>query len=276
MKNGKSNLIRDLIELIVVIAVWGILFYGFLVLVKTCATETVRHAEMKSAEAAVVSEEAILTALRYADGQTDDGATQTALKVYTEGTGTPPPSWFRPGEEMAVEWESEEWLAVGEQSSAQEQPTAHPPEGIDPGGMDYNICSTLWGWDGHSCEVWEMDLFSRIVYLEFNGTEPECMNAGIDSILNLWESGYFGRTIFETLSATAENGALVYTTYGYVWDWDYDYTVLQEIKTLCAKRFVNGPQYECHFFQLYGFPWWAQPLYEIDQVYFSTFKEGTR
>jgi len=146
----------------------------------------------------------------------------------------------------------------------------------DIGCPDWNVNSSIVGWDGHRMEAWEMDLFARIVYLEFNGTEPECMNAGIDSILNLWESGYFGRTIFETLSATAENGALVYTTYGYVWDWDYDYTVLQEIETLCMKRFINGPVYGCYFFQLYGFPWWAQPLYEIDHVYFSTFKEGTR
>lgn len=142
--------------------------------------------------------------------------------------------------------------------------------------LNYNINTTLWGWNGHGMEVWEWELLSRIVYLEFNGTETECMNAGIDSILNLWDSGYFGNTLGGLLSATAENGALVYTTYGYVWTWDYDYTVLAEIKALCLERFVNGPQYGCHFFQLYGFPWWAEPCYEIDRVYFSTFKEGTR
>ena len=55
--------------------------------------------------------------------------------------------------------------------------------------VDYNLNTTLWGWDGHGMEKWEFDLFARIVYLEFNGTEPECINAGIDSILNLWDSG---------------------------------------------------------------------------------------
>lgn len=177
------------------------------------------------------------------------------LDTYTEWEGVAP-EWYRPWEPMGAEWRE--------------------IERFDAGCPDWNLDSTLYGWDGRTMEAWEMDVFSRIVYLEFNGTEPECMNAGIDSILNLWDSGYFGRTLFDTLSATAENGALVYTTYGYVWEWDYDYGVLEEIKTLCAERFINGPQYGCHFFQLYGFPWWAVPLYEIDQVYFSTFKEGTR
>ena len=275
MKNGKSNLIRDLIELIVVIAVWGILFYGFLILIKTCATETVRHAEKKSAEAAVVSEEAILTALRYADGQTDDGATQTALKVYTEGTGTPPPSWFRPGEEMAVEWESEEWLAVGEQSSAQEQPTAHPPEGIDPGGMDYNICSTLWGWDGHSCEVWEMDLFSRIFYLEFWQPNLTLCEAGCDAMLQLWDLN--GGTLFDTLSAITESGAYAFSTYPAVWKTEYDAEGLAWCRAYCEERFTMGPAWTAQYFRKGQYHDWGQwspiPAYEIDGIYFSTAKK---
>lgn len=194
-------------------------------------------------------------ATRYAapTAQAEEG---TAMRVWCE-TDDPLPAWWNPSEAELV----------------YQAPIAQPTHSD---ALDYNLNTTLWGWDGHGMEVWEMDLFARIVYLEFNGTEPECMNAGIDSILNLWDSGYFGRTLFDTLSATAENGVLVYTTYGYVWEWDYDYGVLEEIKTLCAERFINGPQYGCHFFQLYGFPWWAEPLYEIDSVYFSTFKEGTR
>lgn len=183
---------------------------------------------------------------------------EVGLPTYTEGEG-PAPEWYRPEEPMAVEW-----------MDNARQSDLNPIQRTDAGCPDWNVDSTLYGWDGHTAEAWEMDVFSRIVYLEFNGTELECMNAGIDSILNLWDSEYFGRTLFDTLSATAENGALVYTTYGYVWEWDYDYDVLEEIKTLCAERFINGPQYGCHFFQLYGFPWWAVPCYEIDGVYFST------
>ena len=178
----------------------------------------------------------------------------TILRVFCE-TDSPLPSWWSP-ETAEIVYQAE------------------PVKDI--ASPDWNLNTSIVGWDGHRMEVYEMDLFARIVYLEFNGTEPECINAGIDSILNLWDSGYFGRTIFETLSATAENGSLVYTTYGYVWDWDYDYALLKEIRTICEERFVNGPRYGCHFFQLYGFPFWAQPLYEIDSVYFSTFKEGTR
>lgn len=149
---------------------------------------------------------------------------------------------------------------------------AHHPVGIDPGGIDYNVCSTLWGWDGHGAEAWELDLFARIVYLEFWGTSPECCEAGADSILRLWESGYFGDTLGGVLSARAENGALVYTTYGFVWDAEYDPDGLAEMRELCEIRFMNGPEWGAEFFQLYGFPEWAVPCYEIDGVYFSTGK----
>lgn len=176
----------------------------------------------------------------------------TALRVWCE-TDENLPAWWNPSEAELV------------YQAAPVRDIASP---------DWNLNTSIVGWDGHMMEKWELDLLARIVYLEFNGTEQECMNAGIDSILNLWDSGYFGRTLFDTLSATAENGALVYTTYGYVWEWDYDYSILGEIKTICQERFIAGPQYGCHFFQLYGFPWWAQPLYEIDHVYFSTFNGG--
>ena len=268
MAKETKSILRDLAEIIIALTVFGVLLWLFLSFVTgvfgaaklewgvgratTCLGAAEREEEYESAEE-----------------ETE------ALRRYVEGEGEAP-AWYKPDEEMAVEWVSEELGVGSEEVNTTPDSSFLTPVCTDIGCPDYNVETVLYGWDGHSMESWEMDLFARIVYLEFNGTEPECMNAGIDSILNLWESGYFGRTIFETLSATAENGALVYTTYGYVWDWDYDYTVLQEIKTLCAERFMNGPRYGCHFFQLYGFPWWAQPLYEIDQVYFSTFKEERR
>ena len=179
-----------------------------------------------------------------------------SIAEYTEGEGEPP-EWYRPEEEMAVEWEAAE---------------AHPPVGIDPGGIDWGLETTLWGWDGHSMTVLELDIFSKIVYLEFNGVSPVCLEAGIDSILRLWESNLFGRTLYETLSATTESGARAYTTYDYIWTSDYNAKVLAEIKSLCEDRFYNGPVWAAPFFQLYGYPSWAKPCYEIDGVYFSTGK----
>lgn len=171
---------------------------------------------------------------------------------YTEGDGEPP-EWYNPDEDMAAEW--------------------YAPERHDIGCPDWNVDTTLWGWDGHSMTVLELDIFSKIVYLEFNGVSPVCLEAGIDSILRLWESNLFGRTLYETLSATTESGARAYTTYDYIWTSDYDAEVLAEIKSLCEDRFYNGPVWAAPFFQLYDYPLWAKPCYELCGVYFSTFKE---
>lgn len=176
------------------------------------------------------------------------------LDTYTEGDG-PAPVWYRPDEEMSAEWEA---------------PVPHPPVGIDAGGIDWNLCSELVGWNGHRMESWEMDLFSRIVYLEFWGTSPECCEAGADSILRLWESGYYGPRICDTLTARAEDGSLVYSPYAYVWDWEYDPRGLADMRALCEDRFYNGPEWAAPFFRLNYYHDWAVPMYEIDNVYFST------
>ena len=219
------------------------------------------------------------------------GEAETAvwLDSYTEGDG-PAPEWWRPDEEMSAEWEDHSGEAnkmvdddhyiesdkmVGDFAGDINVPCKsepHPPIGIDPGGIDWNVRSTVWGWDGHGAEAWEIDLYARIVYLEFWGTSPECCEAGADSILRLWDSGYFGDTLGGVLSARAENGSLVYTTYGFVWDAEYDPDGLAEMRELCEERFYNGPEWGAEFFQLYGFPDWAVPCYEIDGVYFSTGK----
>ena len=202
------------------------------------------------------------------------GEAETAyqLDTYTEGDG-PAPEWWNPDEPMRAEWSADvPDMFVGDMDVLSKP---HPPIGIDPGGVDWNLCTTLWGWDGHGAEAWELDLYARIVYLEFWGTSQECCEAGADSILRLWDSGYFGDTLGGVLSARAENGALVYTTYGFVWDAEYDPDGLAEMRELCEERFLNGPEWGAEFFQLYGFPEWAVPCYEIDGVYFSTGKGWT-
>ena len=180
----------------------------------------------------------------------------TAFRIdtYTEGEG-PAPEWYRPDEPMAAEWRASE---------------PHPPVGIDCGGIDWNLCTDLEGWDGHRMEAWEMDLYSRIVYLEFWGTSPECCEAGADSILRLWESGYYGPRISDTLTARAEDGSLVYSPYAYVWGWEYDPQGLADMRALCEDRFYNGPEWSAPFFRLNYYHDWAVPCYEIDNVYFST------
>lgn len=189
-------------------------------------------------------------------GAPEAGEIGTAVyfDTYTEGDA-PVPAWWNPDEPMAAEWEA---------------PEPHPPVGIDCGGIDWNLCTDLEGWDGHRMEVWEMDLYSRIVYLEFWGTSPECCEAGADSILRLWESGYYGPRISDTLTARAEDGSLVYSPYAYVWGWEYDPQGLADMRALCEDRFYNGPEWSAPFFRLNYYHDWAVPMYEIDNVYFST------
>ena len=181
------------------------------------------------------------------------------LDEYVEGE-CPVPEWYRPDEPMAVEWVAAE---------------AHPPVGIDPGGIDYNICSTLYGANGLKMEQWEMGLFARILYREFWGTSRECCEAGADSIINLWASGYYGNSLFDTLSAVTETGGYAFSTFPGVWDEDYDPEGLAEMQRICEDRFYNGTEYEAAFFRTdYYHGDWAVPCFCFpdDNVYFSTGK----
>lgn len=146
---------------------------------------------------------------------------------------------------------------------------AHPPVGIAPGGVDWNIETEIVGWDGHRMAVWEMDLFSRIVFLEFGISSQECREAGIDAILRLWESEYYSSTLFGTLSAVTENGKPAFSTYPGVWEEEYDYEKLAQIREDCEERFLNGPVWIAPFFRLDHYHDWAVPMYELDGVYFS-------
>ena len=188
------------------------------------------------------------------------------IETYTDGDA-PVPSWWNPDEPMAAEWTAETYnvIATNLQSTMSDCNTRR-----DVGCPDWNLDTTLYGWDGHSMEVWEMDLYSRILYKEFWGTSQECCEAGADSILRLWESGYFSDTMFGTLSAVTETGARVYSTYPSVWETVYDPHGLADMRRLCEERFVDGPSWAAEFFQLYSYPEWAVPMYELDGVYFST------
>lgn len=186
----------------------------------------------------------------------DAGEIGTALPIYTEGDG-PAPEWYQPNEPMAAEWEDH---------------FARVTEKVDGGCPDWNVDTTLWGWDGHGMEVWELDLYARIMYLEFWGTSPECCEAGADAILQLWASEYYGRTMYETLSAVTEGGAWVFSTYPAVWATEYDADGLAEMRALCEERFYNGPEWCAPFFRTEYYHPWAIPAYELDGVFFSVGK----
>lgn len=170
----------------------------------------------------------------------------TALRVFSDNDD-PLPAWWDPDHAEIV---------------YQSTPTHSD-------ALDYNLNTTLWGWDGHGMEVWEMDLFARIVYLEFWGTSRECIEAGIDSMLLLWHRGEYGRTMGELLSAQYAPGYYVYSPYAYVWNWTYDAEGLADIRAMCEERFAAGPTWCAPYFRLWYYHDWATPAYEIDGVFFS-------
>lgn len=184
---------------------------------------------------------------RYAAGE-DAGITGTALRVFCE-TDPDLPEW----------WDPEEAEIVYQANTC----TTHSD------ALDYNLQTTLWGWDGHGMEKWEFDLFVKIVYLEFWGTSKTCVEAGIDSMLLLWDMGEYGRTMGELLSAQYAPGYYVYSPYAYVWNWTYDAQGLADIRAMCEERFENGPTWCAPYFRLWYYHDWAVPAYQIDNVYFS-------
>lgn len=201
----------------------------------------------------------------------DEADTARLLEEYTEGD-SPVPEWWNPEEPMAAEWSAGEINVPcnAPQPDAVDY-NAHPPIGIDPGGVDWNVCTTVWGWDGHGAEVWELDLLARVFYLEFWGTSLPCSEAGCDAILNLWASGKYGRTLFEALSYYDPEYGYTYRVYPHVWETDYDADGLAWCREFCEERFLNGPEWSAVYFQLGGYhdTDWVPPLYEMDGVYFS-------
>lgn len=231
-----TDFARDMLGLLLAGLVFGAGLYGVLGLIKDAGTGREEGAA-EVYKASAVSLPAVAE-------EVPEDAGVGRVEIYVEGDGEPP-AWYRPDEPMAAVWTSED-------------------------GDDHI------GWGGRRMEEWEMDLFSRIFYLEFWGASPECCAAGCDAILRLWESGYFSDTMGGTLSAVTENGALAYSTYAYVWDWTYDAEGLRWCRAFCEQRFKDGPEWIAPFFQKYGYPRWAKPCYELGGVFFSTFKEGTK
>ena len=173
----------------------------------------------------------------------------TVLRVFCE-TDSPLPDWWSP-------------------DTAEIVYQAEPVKDI--ASPDWNLNTSLVGWDGHTMEVYEMDLFSRCFYLEFWGTSELCCQAGCDAMLNLWTSGLYGQTMAESLWAVNDFGKYVYSVYPYVWTTNYDADGLAWCREFCENRFQTGPSFAVMYFQLYGFhdPKWATPAFEIDGVYFS-------
>jgi hypothetical protein len=208
----------------------------------------------------------------------DEAETARLLEEYTEGE-SPVPAWWNPGEPMAAEWSAEDINVPCNKLAINLQPDTvdyNAPEGIDPGGIDWNICTELIGWDGHRAEAWELDLMARVFYLEFWGTSLPCSEAGCDAILNLWDTGKYGRTLFDALSYYDPKYGYTYRVYPKVWQTDYNPEGLAWCREFCEERFLNGPEWECVYFQLGGYhdTDWVPPLYEMDGVYFSGANEG--
>lgn len=201
------------------------------------------------------------------------------IEIYKEGD-EPKPAWFNPDEPMQAVWlapESvSETVGVGSKASPAVASNAAPVTPVkDIASPDWNLNTSLVGWDGHLMEVWELSLFSMIFYLEFWQPNMILCEAGCDAMLRLWERD--GGTMFETLSRINENGSYAFSTYPDVWEMKYDPEGLAWCKEFCEKRFYEGPVWSAQYFRKGQYHDWGEwspiPAYEIDGIYFSIGRE---
>lgn len=274
-------LLRDIAEVAVRIALFGLLLWAFLwVLVngfKEIGDALKLRADTVSEDCGVGRATASLNGVLLLGGETGEPERNTALRVYTEGVDNPLPEWWDPDRAILM-WEDhsgegnkmvDDDLFTEARNMVEAEP--HPPAGISQGGIDWNVESAIYGWDGHMMTGVELDLFARVFMLEFWGTSEACCEAGCDAILNLWDSGLYGRTMSECLWAKNDQGRYIYSVCNYLWDWNYDPDGLEWCREFCREHFLNGPYYETMYFQLGGFhdTSWTIPLFECDKVYFS-------
>lgn len=197
----------------------------------------------------------------------------TMLRVWSEDD-VPLPDWWDPDSAELV-WEDHSGevnkMVDDDQFTDSGNMVAHPPEGIDPGGVDWNIETEIVGWDGHRMTLWELDLFSRVFYLEFWQPNLTLCEAGCDAMLQLWDLN--GGTMFETLSFINEDGFYAFSTYPGVWEVNYDPDGLAWCRAYCEERFYEGPSWPAQYFRKGQYHDWQEwspiPAYEIDGVYFS-------
>lgn len=172
MAKETKSILRDLAEIIVALTVFGLLLWLFLSFV----TGVFGAARLDEGVGRATT--CLGAAEREEEYENAEEETE-ALRRYVEGEGEAP-AWYKPDEEMAVEW-------VDNVSTTSTQRK-------DAGCPDYDIETVLYGWDGHSMESWEMDVFSRIFYLEFWQPNLTLCEAGCDAMLRLWEKD--GGTVY--------------------------------------------------------------------------------
>lgn len=274
-------LLRDIAEVAVSIALFGLLLWAFLwVLVngfKEIGDALKLRADTVSEDCGVGRATASLNGVLLLGGETDEPERNTALRVYTEGVDSPLPEWWDPDGAILM-WEDhfgegnkmvDDDLFTEAGNMVEAEP--HPPVGISQGGIDWNVESAIYGWDGHSMEAWEMDLFSMIFYREFWQPNLTLCEAGCDAILQLWDLN--GGTMYETLSHVNEDGSYAFSTYPGVWETEYDPGGLAWCRAYCEERFYEGPSWPAQYFrkgQYHDWDEWSPiPAYEIDGIYFS-------
>lgn len=249
MAKETKAILRDIVEVLTALTVFGILLWLFLTLA------SVVFGAARAEEGVGRATTCLRAAEREEEYESAEKETE-ALRRYVEGEGEAP-AWYKPDEEIAVEW-------VDNVSTTSTQRK-------DAGCPDYNVESVLYGWGGRVAEQWELQVLARVFYLEFNTTSEFCWTAGADAILNLWGSGLYGETLGAALSAVNDFGKYVYSVYPDIWTEDFDADALQRCYDFCLERFMNEPEFEVMYFQLYGYhdPSWTIPCFECDGVYFS-------
>ena len=247
MAKETKAILRDIAEVLTALTVFGVLLWLFLTLVSGVVRASEPERGVGRATTCLRAQEA---AEEYESAEEET----EALRRYVEGEGEAP-EWYDPTEPMAVEWVAEDMNVLRK----------------DAGCPDYTVESVLYGWDGHTMESWEMEVFSRIFYLEFWQPNLTLCEAGCDAMLRLWEKD--GGTVYESLSRVNENGSYAYSTFPEMWDRTYNLDGLAWCKEFCQERFRNGPVWTAQYFRKGCYHDWGEwtpiPAYEIDGIYFS-------
>ena len=130
MAKETKSILRDLAEIIIALTVFGVLLWLFLSFV------TGVFGAAKLDEGVGRATTCLRAAEREKEYESAEEETE-ALRRYVEGEGEAP-EWYKPDEEMAVEWVAEDMNVLRK----------------DAGCPDYNVESVLYGWDGHTMESW--------------------------------------------------------------------------------------------------------------------------
>lgn len=113
----------------------------------------------------------------------------------------------------------------------------------------------------------EIDLVSRLIWLEARGESAECQKAIAEVLHNRLQSGLWGDTIEDVIYAQ-QNGYWEFEPVPYLYTAEVD----EDIREIVAEVFTNGSEIsgDILYFRADYYHAWAINEFHIDNTYFSS------